>query len=247
MMDQSSSNAPIFEPKPGPAGWISVWVKAISRPGEQTFIEITESPDATSKTAFIWVFIASTLSALVSGLLGALLAVAGFERQMPGLGQFMRGGAPRAVAGTGFIGAICGAPVAGLVSVLFFAIGVAIVQWVAKLFKGAGTFDKLAYAYASITVPITLISMFLTPLGAIPYVGICTGLLSVGIGLYALFLQIAATKAVNRFGWGAAAGSVFLPLFVVFMICFCVAVALGMVLGPAIGNVFRQINQGLAP
>ena len=245
-MDQSDSNAPMMEPKPGVSGWFSTWIKAVSRPGEQTFVEITESPEAASRTAFLWVFIAGTLSTLVGGLLSALLASAGFQ-QGSQFEQLFGADPTSVVTGSGLVAVICGAPVAGLFSMLFFAIGTAIVQWVAKLFKGVGTFDKLAYAYAAITVPVTLVSMLITPFSAIPYVGICTGLLSLGISIYAIYLQVTAVKAVNRFGWGAAAGSVLLPFLVIFLVCFCVLALAAIALGPVIGNVFQQFNQGLMP
>jgi len=41
-MDQMPSNLPVMdEPKPGPAGWFQVWKKAVTKPNELTFIEIT--------------------------------------------------------------------------------------------------------------------------------------------------------------------------------------------------------------
>ena len=119
------------------------------------------------------------------------------------------------------IGGLCASPFAGLLSVVFFALGVAIIQWIAKLFGGTGTYEKLLYAFAAITVPFTIVSSLFALLSAIPYVGICTGIISFGLGIYALVLQVMAVKAVNRFGWGQAAGSVFIPGCVVFIVCAC--------------------------
>jgi hypothetical protein len=189
-MEQIPSNSPMVEPALGVSGWLPVWIKAVTKPSEQTFIEIISGPEATSKTAFIWVFIAGTLSGLVTGLMQAILVAGGFQSQ--GFGQFS-GAAGRGIGASLGI-AICGAPVVGLLSVIGLAISAAIIQWIAKLFGGTGSFEKLAYALAAITVPVTLVTMFLTPLSAVPYLGICTGLLSAGVGLYALFLQITAVK-----------------------------------------------------
>jgi hypothetical protein len=242
-MEQIPSNSPMMQPASGASGWLPIWIKAVTKPSEQTFIEITSSPEASSKTAFIWVFIAGTLSGLVTGLIQMALLAAGFQSQ--GFGQ-MSGAAGRGIgASLGF--AICGAPVYGLLSVIGLAIGAAIIQWIAKLFGGTGTFEKMAYAIAAISVPITVVTMFLTPLSAVPYLGICTGLLSAGIGLYALFLQITAVKAVNGFGWGPAIGSVLLPGVVIGLVCACIVGAGMAMMGPQIAEIFRQINQGLAP
>jgi hypothetical protein len=242
-MEQPPSNSPMTNAAPGVSGWLPVWIKAVTKPNEQTFVEIASSPEASSKTAFLWVFIAGTLAGLISGLMQVVLLVAGIQSQ--GFGQFS-GAASRGI-GTSLGIAVCGAPVAGLFSVIGLAIGVAIMQWVAGLFGGKGSFEKLAYPIAAISVPVTLVTMFLTPLSAVPYLGICTGLLSFGIGLYAIFLQITAVKAVNGFGWGPAIGSVLLPGLVIVLVCGCIVGVGAALLGPRIAEIFRGINQGLMP
>jgi hypothetical protein len=239
------TNTPMMvpEPRPGPAAWLPIWAKAVTKPSEQTFVEITDTPNAKASTAFLWIFIAGTLTALVAGLLSGLLGAMGVQRQMlpiPGLEQYQNlGGTP---TGFSLISTICGAPVAGLISVVFFAIGAAIVQWVAKLFGGAGTFDKTAYAMASISVPLSLVSMILSPLTAVRYLGICTGLLSFAAGIYALVLEIMAVKGVNRFGWGQAIGSVLLPGLVIFIVCACILAIGAAVLIPILQNSFQNFN-----
>lgn len=245
-MEQMPSNAPIMETKPGPAGWLPVWIKALTKPNEQTFADISDHPDATSKTAFIWVFIAGTLSGIFQAVLQAIYMATGKSPQItiPGLEQFTE--TPIAADGgnamVSLVTGLCLSPVAGIVSILFFALGVAIIQWIAKLFGGIGTFDKMAYALAAISVPFTLISSVLALFSAIPYVGLCTGLISLGIGIYALVLQVMAVKGVNRFGWGAAIGSVFIPGIVIFLVCFCVVFGTLLLLGPVIGDVFQGMQ-----
>ena len=249
-MEQMPSNTPIMESKPGPAGWIAIWIKAVTQPNEQTFVDITESPDVSAKTAYIWVFIVGTLSGVIQAIASSLgsASVLGSLSQIPQLGQYF----PRSSGGGGFsiaalIGGVCASPVAGLVSVVFFALGVAIIQWIAKLFGGTGTYEKLLYAMAAITVPFTLVSAVLSLFNLIPFVVYCTGLISLGLSIYALVLQVLAVKAVNRFGFGQAVGSVFIPGCVVFIFCFCIVFGGLMLLGPVIGNVFQNINQSLAP
>ena len=246
------NNTPIMPSSsgaPGPAGWLSIWLKAVTKPSEQTFVDITESPNANSKTAYIWVFIAGTISAILQAFASAIYTAAGTSsplQQIPGLEQYI----PQSTGGGGGVGAaliggLCASPVAGLLSIVFFAIFVAIIQWIAKLFGGSGTYDKLLYAFAAITVPVSVVSSLLAILSAIPFVGICTGVISFGLSIYALVLQVMAVKGVNRFGVGQAVGSVFIPGCVVFIICACVIAAGVMLLGPVIGNTFGDINQGL--
>lgn len=250
-MEQTPSNAPIMDSPPGPAGWLPTWIKAVSQPNEQTFITITEHPDATTRTAFIWVFIAGTISGVAQSILQAIILATGGASSMiiPGLEQFSQqpAGGDASAVGVSLVAGLCLSPVAGLISILFFAIFTAITQWVAKLFGGSGTFEKLAYGLASITVPFTLVSSVLALAGAIPYVNICTGVLSFGLGIYALVLEIMAVKAVNRFGWGAAVGSVLLPALAIAFFCACLVVAGTAMLAPIIGNVFGQGFPGVSP
>lgn len=237
-MDQFS-NAPVMPGStgtPGPSGWIQTWIKAVTQPNEQAYIEIAESPDARPSTAYLWVFIAATLTFVVSALMQALLTAMGLGSELQNLSS-MTGGS--------VVTLLCLSPVIGGLAVLFFALGVAIIQWVAKLFRGVGTYDKLIYPIAAAYMPYSLVSMLLTPLSAIPIVGICVGLASMLVGFYYLFLQITAVKAVNRFGWGEAIGSVLIPGVVLIGFCVCCVIAGLTIMGPVIGDVFDQINQSL--
>ena len=246
-------NTPIVPPSStpsGPAGWLSVWIKAVTKPNEQTFIDITESPDAIAKTAYIWVFIAGFISGILQAIANTIRIAIGSSAQLPipGLEQYLpqTSGGGSGIGAT-LIGGLCATPFAGLFAVLFFALGVAIIQWIAKLFGGTGTYDKLLYALAAISVPFTLVSSVLAIFSVIPYVGICTGLFSLALSIYAIVLQIMAVKGVNRFGWGQAAGSVLIPAAVIFIVCICCVAGGLMIMGPAIGNVFNDVNQGLQP
>ena len=143
------------------------------------------------------------------------------------------------------VGTLCFSPVIGVISVVFFAIAIAIFQWIAKIFGGSGSFDKLAYAFAAISVPISLVTTLLSPLSVIPWLGVCTTLISFGVGIYALVLQVMAVKGVNRFGWGAAIGSILAPWLVFVLLCACV-VAIGVaLLGLSFGDIFKTINESL--
>jgi len=237
-------NAPMSSGSSGVAGWFSTWMTAVTKPNEQTFSVLAEHPDAMSvNRALVWVFLAGTISALISGVLQAILQLVGFA-QAPGLSDLFGGNAQQGV-GLTFVIAICSSPIAGALGALFFAIGVGIIQWVAKMFKGTGTFTQLSYTIAAISVPFSLISSFITPFSVIPYVNICTGLISLLLGLYAIVLQLMAIKGVNKFGWGEALGSMFLPSIV--LAC-CIAIpiiGLMTALGPQVGDVFSSINNSL--
>lgn len=228
------TNAPMLPPPSGVSEWVSVWRDAITRPSDTTFARIAQMPNAKSTTAFLWVFLGS--------LVGSLLAL---PAQGAMMSQMMRGmgleeqGFP--TAGGGIMTVICGAPIGAVVSVVLFAIGVGIVQLLARMFGGRGTFDQLAYAMAAIVTPFYLVSGVLSLLSAIPFAGFCFGLLGFAVGIYVLVLEVMAVKGVNQFGWGQAIGSFLLP---VLAFACCISVVVGALLSavsPELMDIFNSI------
>jgi hypothetical protein len=231
------TNAPMLPPPSGVSEWFSVWRDAITRPSDQTFARIAQSPNAKLTTALLWVFLGSLVSSLL-----ALPAQGVWMRQMmqsAGVeGQF-----PNA-AGGGLMTVICGAPIGAVISVVLFVIVVGIVQLLAKMFGGRGTFDQLAYAIAAVVTPFYLVSGVLSLLAAIPYAGFCFGILGFAAALYVLVLEVMAVKGVNQFGWGPAIGSLLLPVFAV--VC-CISVAVGALLSIAAPEMMDIFNSILTP
>lgn len=238
-MSDQSSNAPMMSA--GTTSIFQTWINALTKPNEQTYVDIASSPNAKATTAYLWVFISS----IVLYLFTYLIDGSGIRNQLSQSGL----GADR--VGSGLAGAlvalICVSPILAVISTAFFAIGVAIVQWIAKMFGGKGTFDQLAYTFAAISVPYYLVSSVFILLSAIPFVGFCFRLILGLAGLYILVLEIMAVKGINQFGWGAAVGSLLIPVLAVFLICACLAIIFLSVMGPVIGNVFSTINQSLNP
>jgi hypothetical protein len=237
------------QPSSGIGGWLPVWIKVFTKPSEQTFLEITQGPQAVAKTAFLWVFLIGTLSTIVSGLLTAILTAAGFSasRWMSAVEKITGTGGGEAAAGAsvgGLLLTVCASPLFGAFAVVGFTIGVAIIQWTAKLFGGVGTFAKLAYAVGAVNAPIGLISMVLAPLGALPIIGVCTGFVQLGIVVYSFILEVLAIRAVHGLGWIKALASIFI-IPGVLILCSCLVIGALMLSGPAIGDIFSGINSSL--
>jgi hypothetical protein len=142
---------------------------------------------------------------------------------------------------------LCGAPILAVLSTAAFAIFVALVQWIARMFGGKGNNDQLAYTAASIAAPYSIISGAAILLSAIPYVGFCFRIILGLAGIYIVVLEILAVKSVNQFGWGPAIGSYFIPGLALALICCCVAAVIASAMGLALGNVFSTLNQSLIP
>jgi hypothetical protein len=244
MNEQSNEPRMMEDPDapPPPQGALPVWIKVFSKPGEQTFLEIISHPDAVAKNAYIWVFIAGTLSGLVSSLTQFTVGVAGVRQLSPELGELM----PTGFLGSmGLLGAICGAPLAGLMSVVGFAITIAIIHWAARFFGGQGSFDKLAYSMGAVVAPFSIFSALLFPFSAIPYAAFCTLPVLLAGSIYVIYLEVAAIKAVYRFSWLESAGALFLPTILLVCLCALVAVVLISLLGASLNEVIQQIQQGL--
>ena len=230
------TNAPMLPPPSGVSEWFTVWREAITRPSDTTFARIGKSPNAKLTTALLWIFLGSLVNFfLISLVQGALI---GQMLQNSDLG----GQELPIAAGGGILTAICGAPVGALIQTVLFAIVIGIVQVLARMFGGTGTFDQLSYAIAAIVTPFYFVSGLITLLSAIPFAGFCFGILGFGLALYVLVLEVMAVKGVNQFGWGPAIGSLLLP---VLAIACCVSVAIGAifsVMAPEMMELFNSIT-----
>jgi hypothetical protein len=227
-------NAPMLSG--GSQSMFQTWMNALTKPNEETYAQIATSPQAKTGTALLWVFVASLIQSFVTFLMQGVL-----------MSQMIQGSGLENQASTGLVGVICGAPIFAAISVVLFAAFTGIVQWIAGLFGGRGSFEKLVYVLAAIIVPFTLVSALLTLLSAIPFVGLCFGFISLGAALYVLVLEVMAVKAVNQFDWGKAAASLLLPFFVILCCVFAAVVGLASMMGPQLQEILDQISPTFTP
>ena len=223
---------------------METWIAAVTKPKVDTFVRIAAQSGATMGKAFLWAFVAILISSFASSLAQVFSAGSQMDRLRGILPPEIAREIPASVTSSagGISTVICGAPIAAVMGVLVFAIMVALIQWAAKLFGGTGSFEKLFYTFSTILVPMAVVSAVLSLLTAIPYIGICFGVVALGLGVYQIVLQVLAVQAVNGLDTGKAVGSVLLPIVIFFLfICCCVAI-FTLVLGPAVGNVFNGLQ-----
>ncbi|MGE5378733.1 MAG: YIP1 family protein [Bacteroidota bacterium] len=243
-MTQSSNPSLIVEPEVPPTqGALPVWTKVFTKPGEKTFLEITGHPEAKARSAYLWVFLVGTLTGLIGGLTQFIAALVGLRSAVPEIGQIS--GFSGIFGTAGLIGAICGAPLAGLFSLIGFVLGVAILHATAKFLGGQGTFDQMAYAFGAVVAPLSLVTGLLVPFNLIPFAALCTLPLFLLLGLYAIYLEVAATKAIHKFGWGGAAAAFFLPAILIGLLCGVISLGLLKIAGPSLNGIFGQMRPGL--
>ncbi len=229
-------NAPMSPQPSVSSSFFDVWMNALTKPNEQTYAEIATSPGASPGKAYLWIFLAALVNIFISFLIQAIFL--GSSGQMSDY---------RDMLGGSMIALICIVPVLAGVAVLAFMISTGLVQWVAGMFKGAGSYGQLAYALGAISAPTTLISSVLSVFSAIPFLGLCLWPLSILLLVYVAVLSIMAVKGVNKFGWGQAIAAYLLPTVVFFGLCLLpiIVIAVMRLMGPAIGNTFSTIQNTL--
>ncbi len=244
MMNETPS-APLPEPSAPPASIFQTWINALTKPNEATYAAIANSPNASTTNAIIWVAIGSWISSFLT-ILAPNAGLQDLQRilQQQGVNnQFTNDLGAGGGIGARLIQLVCGAPIAAILGVIGFIISVALIQWVARMFGGHGTFDKLAFTFAAITAPLSVVTGLLSLLGAIPFIGFCFSLLGLAVAIYAVVLEVIACKAVNGFAsYGPAVGSVLIPGLVIGLLCCCLAFGIAALVGASLGNVLSGMG-----
>jgi len=212
---------PSMPPLSGSEPFYKIWIRAVTKPNEQTYADIAESADSNTRQAYLWVFLASVVGNFLVFLASGVVSLFSGTQDTT----------------TAIATMICGGPIAGIVVTIIFVIDVAIFQWVGKMFKGVATFNQLLYTLAAIAAPISLVAGALGALSSIPLVGLCFSILSIVLLLYTIYLNITPIKSRNKFGWGEAAGTVLIPAVVFGCLCGCLAFAATTLLGASVGSI----------
>jgi len=199
-----------------------IWLLVLTRPRDDTFQALVDDPGATVGRGALWIFLTSMAAYAVAflaqyGMLAPMLEQAGQSSGYEGFGSGMA------------IALLCGLPLAAVVAVLGLMLSAAILQFIAGALGGAGTFRQLFFAIASYTAPVTLAGSIL---GVIPIVGAC---LALPLSVYGLYLNALAIKAVNRFSWGMAVVTMFVPVILWILLAVIVVMALLPLMQEAMG------------
>ena len=165
--------------------WLEIWLAALTRPSVATYEKLIRQPGATAKQAVIWII----ASGLISGVAGVVT---------PLFSQLSRREPIDAAL-------LLGVPAIAVVAALYWSIFAACTQWAARLLRGAGTYQTLAYAFAAFSAPLTIAASLLA---LIPR----SGILLFGLYLYWLVLYAVATRSVHRFSLAKAVGSVLISV-----------------------------------
>lgn len=224
-------NEPVVPQPAGSLTWYEAWTRPYLRPSPATFEEIIRDPLASTRRAYLWVFVAS----LIAGLLSAVVvAISGSSN------SDLFGNTPS------FLIALCCLPLAAVFSVLSLVINAGLTQLVARLLGGKGTYALMVYALAAISAPLIIISGVLSLLSsAVPILG---AIISFPLSLYSLVLEVMAIKAVNGFDWGRAILTIVILLVAGAILVGCIVAVVIAILaasGSQIQDIFQNVLQGM--
>lgn len=174
------------QPSSQAQAWSQVWPRALLRPSLVAFKDIVSRPDVTTHRAYSWVFLSALLSGVMMGVAGLILpdSPLAAARQVAGLGPLLAG-------------IVMLAPIGAFLAVLTFMFEARVTQALARRAGGAGAYPHLTFAMAAYRSPLLLAS------GVIEVVPPARGLATI-LGLYGLFLDVLAVRAVHDLNWSRA-------------------------------------------
>jgi hypothetical protein len=169
--------------------------------------------------ALIYTALAAVLSAIVSAISfmfrGPAMAQAlrQFQDQLggqplpPGLTALAGGGSLAAAVVTALLGSIVG-----------FFIWTGIVYLLGRAFGGSGAYGELAYDVALFSAPLSVISALISLVGIGP-LACLTGLVSLALGIYTIYLTWLSIQAGMNLPGNKALFIILIPILVVLLLC----------------------------
>jgi hypothetical protein len=190
-----------------------------------------EAPRASGSNTLVGVLIYAVAAAIltpISTLINQGVNNALFASQFGDMGDLGAGGSLAII----FCCSILIAPLA-------FYIGNGLYYLAAVLLGGKGAFGTQAYLVSLFFVPLGIVSLLAS---LIPCLG---GLLSLAVGIYTIILSVRVMKVVHSLTTGRAVVSVLWPIILGLFLACCGVFFTLVLAGPAIGNVFSSIMEGI--
>ncbi len=215
---------------PPPSEWFGIWLQAVTRPNERTYVEIARRADI--KTAYLWLVLAFLIPNMVNVLFSGVFILA--------IG--LLGGFDDTGLDTGVIALMIGLLGVGFLVYTFFQIAtfslIAILSnAIAKAFGGVGDFRQLIYCFAAVAFPISMAVLVLSILSCIPGLGYLFSMIGLALIVYPLVLNVIATKAVHQIEtWQAAIPSVSIVALIAGVMC-CFMIAWAALAIPVFGQI----------
>jgi cytochrome b subunit of formate dehydrogenase len=214
------------------------WTKALTQPNQGAYREIVHDPGASLGKAVLWLASTAFFGSLLSGIATWLFS-SSYQDQISRYFNL-----DFALRSFGIVNVVVTTIFYFLAAIIGTFIIIGIVQLIAKMLGGTGSFEQLIYAVAAYQSPLQL---GILVLGSIPYISCLVPFLVI----YTFILNVIANKAVHQYDTGKAIISSLAPWLLVFLFCCCffviVAITGSAILGPSVQNVFDSIQSSLMP
>jgi hypothetical protein len=182
-----------------------------------------------------WALIYTAIAAVVSAILSAIaFAITGGSqadalRQLQdqlGGGQPLPPGATALASGLGLTGTIFLTLIGSIIGFFFWS---GIVYLLGRAFGGTGAYGELAYDIALFQAPLNVISALLSIVGIGPLACV-TGLVSLALGIYGIYLSWLSVQAGMNLPGNKALMVILIPLLVVILlVCGCIAILFSLI------------------
>lgn len=224
-------------PPPSLSEWSGIWFQAVTKPSEETYIEIARRADV--KTAYIWLAISYLISNMVS------LLIIGLSRSANGYSFFNDFGYDLGGINPAVANLCCGLPLNISLGIALLSGMAALSNVIARGFGGVGDYRQLIYCFAAYNFFLPAVSTAAILSSQIIHGGAALLLLLLGYAviIYDIVLNVRVIKAVHQIKTSQAITSSFLLL----AIFACVVLVILVMLGPAVGNLFSTIIVEVAP
>jgi hypothetical protein len=205
----------------------------LRRPAVATFEEY-------EKNNLQWATIYVAIAAVVSAILGAIA----FAIQRPYIAQQLRDAETQLGGQIDLTGALAnrslvGAIFSGLLGTLIgFFIFLGIVYMLGRAFGGTGNFGELAFDMALFWAPLMVVRALISII-AIGPLAILTGLVSIAIAIYNLYLTYLAIQS----GMNLAKNKALYVILIIFGIIFVLALCVAVVFAAALAALFSSMER----
>lgn len=240
-MYQGESETPenFSDTRPRPFSQVpKLWLE-VTKMTEDFFAQ--EAPRASGANALISVLILAVVTAafyavstLIGGGIEMITMPAAYENAeaIPLVGL---------LAGMGLYSACCGL----IITPIGFYIGNGLIYLGARIFGGTGGFSTQIYLQSLFAVPLGIVTSLLSLIYVVPILGGCIGaIVGLALAIYYFVLNVRAVKVAHDLTTGRAVGAILAPALLLLVVPCLVIVVLAL-LGPAIGNVFSNIIEGM--
>jgi len=192
--------------------WSEVWTAVLTKPREETFVEILRDPNAKPNRAYLWIYLSSLITVFIT--LNTTLTDPAFIEQFQQMNPEAAGMLDSSAI---FLSLLCIVPFASLLSIAGLLLITFAMQLIANQFgpteQTRNRWKSILYVVAAVTAPLNIIGVIFVLLPII-------GFLSLILTVYQIYLLMLGIKAIFGFSTMQALITVIVPEIALVLLAF---------------------------